>query len=114
MFPREIGMSNPVIPGRSRAIYRGGNRWTSHPAINRSTTTGDSSGLSSSPLKGVQGSPCRGLGRPQFPSLLRAPPQAARKREEKSFLRGHPAPRQRAAALCTPARWENWKALGDS
>ncbi|WP_220211533.1 hypothetical protein [Reticulibacter mediterranei] len=68
-------------------------------------------GLSSSPLKGVQGSPCRGLGRPQFPSLLRAPPLAARKREEKSFLRGHPAPRQRAAALCTPARWENWKAL---
>ncbi|GHP00039.1 hypothetical protein KSF_100860 [Reticulibacter mediterranei] len=27
-------------------------------------------------------------------------------------MRGHPAPRQRAAALCTPARWENWKALG--
>ncbi|WP_220201458.1 hypothetical protein [Reticulibacter mediterranei] len=26
-------------------------------------------------------------------------------------MRGHPAPRQRAAALCTPARWENWKAL---
>src|SRR5689334_18442480 len=67
-------------------------------------------GLSSSPLKGVQGSPCRGLGCPQFPSLLPAPP-AAHKREEKKFLRGHPASRQRAAALCTPAGWENWKAL---
>ncbi|WP_220203351.1 hypothetical protein [Reticulibacter mediterranei] len=76
-----------------------------------SSTSASLSGLSSSPLKGVQGSPCRGLGRPQFPSLLRAPPAAARKREEKRFLRGHPAPRQRAAALCTPARWENWKAL---
>src|SRR5689334_20933473 len=30
---------------------------------------GEEPGLSSSPLKGVQGSPCRGLGCPQFPFL---------------------------------------------
>ncbi|GHO99470.1 hypothetical protein KSF_095180 [Reticulibacter mediterranei] len=44
----------------------------------------DYAGLSSSPLKGVQGSPCRGLGCPQFPSLLPAP----RAKEKKKGLCG--------------------------
>ncbi|WP_220202641.1 hypothetical protein [Reticulibacter mediterranei] len=70
-------------------------------------------GLSSSPLKGVQGLPAGVWGVPSFlPSFARRLRRRA-KEKKKGFLRGHPAPRQRAAALCTPARWENWKALAE-
>jgi len=51
----------------------------------------------------VQGeAPCRGAGCPRktfFTSFVRRLRRRARKKE---LLRGHPAPQQRAAALCNP------------
>ncbi|WP_373324778.1 aldo/keto reductase [Reticulibacter mediterranei] len=62
----------------------------------------------------MQGLPAGVWGVPSFlPSFARRLRRRA-KEKKKGFLRGHPAPRQRAAALCTPARWENWKALKEA
>ncbi|WP_220203503.1 hypothetical protein [Reticulibacter mediterranei] len=62
----------------------------------------------------MQGLPAGVWGVPSFlPSFARRLRRRA-KEKKKGFLRGHPAPRQRAAALCTPARWENWKALSSA
>ena len=53
----------------------------------------------------VQGAkrPCRGLGCPQKPLVPLLLAAAGGEQGEKKDVRGHPAPRQRAAALCNPA-----------